>query len=301
MIFSDNMRGAFLMMLSMAAFTLSDASMKSLAAEVPLFQAVLIRGVITTGLIFLIGMVRGQIRFKFSRSDWRVVALRTVGEMGATVFFLTALFHMPLANISAILQSLPLAITLAGAVFLGETVGWRRYGAILAGFFGVMLIVRPGVGAFDVYSVYALIAVGFVVLRDLATRRLSPEAPSMTVALIAAFATTMIGAAVTLFSDWQPVSHQAAISLGLAAGFIMAGYLLAVMVMRVGEIAFVAPFRYTGLIWAIFLGIFIFDEYPDSLTLIGSAIVVGMGLYTFYRERKLERRARRAALGQSMH
>jgi len=185
---SDNMRGAFLMMLSMAAFTLNDTFIKNVASDLPLFQAILIRGLFTTALLAVIGLYRREIRFNLPRADWRTIGLRTIGEIFATVFFLTALFHMPIANISAILQALPLAITLAGAVFLGESVGWRRYGAILIGFAGVMLIVRPGGDAFDNYAIYAIISVGFVVLRDLSTRRLSRQVPSLTVALVASSA-----------------------------------------------------------------------------------------------------------------
>lgn len=290
---SDNMRGAILMMLSMAAFTLNDTLVKTLSQELPLFQVILLRGVVTSVMIAALGLLRREIRFDISLADWKIIGWRTFAEIGATGFYLTALFHMPIANIMAILQALPLAITLAGAVFLGETVGWRRYGAILIGFMGVMLIVRPGGTAFDIYSVYAVISVAFVVLRDLSTRRLSRQVSSLTVALITAVSITLLGGVVTVFTDWQPVSFHAVRNICGASAFIVAGYLFAVMVMRVGEIAFVAPFRYTGLLWAIVLGILVFGDYPDTMTLLGSVIVVGMGLYTFYRERNLERAARK--------
>jgi len=286
---SDNMRGAILMMLSMAAFTLNDTLVKTLSGQMPLFQVILLRGTITTVLIAAIGLARGHIRFDFDWQDWKMIGARLIGEVGATVFYLFALFHMPIANVMAVLQALPLAITLAGALFLGETVGWRRYGAILTGFSGVLLIVRPGGATFDAYSIYAVVAVCFVVLRDLATRRLSPRVPSLVVALTAAFSVTLLGGIVTAFNPWQPVTFAAATKITAASLFIVAGYLSAVMVMRVGDIAFVSAFRYTGLLWGIVLGILVFGDYPDSQTLVGGGIVVGMGLYTFYRERRLER------------
>ncbi|NOX40937.1 MAG: DMT family transporter [Alphaproteobacteria bacterium] len=286
---SDNMRGAVLMMMSMAAFTLNDTFIKSVAGDIPLFQAVFLRGLLTSLLLFGLALHRGVLRTAISRQDWGVIGWRTVGEVSATVAFLTALFHMPIANATSILQSLPLAITLAGAVFFGEPVGWRRYLAIGVGFFGVLLIVRPGSDGFDGYSVFAVIAVGFVVLRDLSTRRLSAKIPSLLVALSGAVSVTILGGVVTLFSDWQPVSSAPLLRLGGASIFLVAGYLFSVMVMRVGEISFVAAFRYTALIWAIVLGIAVFGEVPDLWTLIGSAIVVGTGIYTFYRERRLMR------------
>ncbi len=281
---SDNMRGAVLMMLSMAAFTLNDTFIKSVAGDLPLFQAIFLRGVMTTALLTALALYQRQFRLKLAKRDRKIIGLRTLAELGATTFFLTALFHMPIANVTAILQILPLAITLAGAMFLGEAVGWRRYGAIFLGFLGVMLIVRPGGAGFDVYSISVLIAVGFVVLRDLSTRRLSPDVPSIMVALITAIAVTTMGGIVTLFGEWHAVTTGSLTLLAGASVFIVGGYLLAVMVMRVGDISFVAPFRYTSLIWAIVLGVLVFGEFPDNLTLIGSAIVIGMGIFTYYRE-----------------
>lgn len=297
MLKSDNTRGAVLMMMSMAAFTLNDTFIKSVAGEIPLFQAVFLRGLLSSLILFAIAYHRGVFRIGISRGDWGVIGWRTFAETSASVAFLTALFHMPIANATSILQSLPLAITLAGAVFFGEKVGWRRYLAIGAGFFGVLLIVRPGSEGFDAYSLLAMEAVGFVVLRDLSTRRLSAQIPSLIVALSGAVSVTLIGAVVTLFYDWQPVSGAPLLRLGGAAIFLVAGYLVSVMVMRVGEISFIAPFRYTSLIWAIVLGIAVFGEMPDRWTLIGSAIVVATGIYTFYRERRLRRERKTTGAG----
>lgn len=292
---SDNTRGALLMMASMAAFTLNDASMKALSDELPLFQALFLRGVGTVVLMALLAMAQGAFRASVSRRDWGVIALRSLAEVGAAYFFLTALFNMPIANVTAVLQALPLTITLAGALFLGEPVGWRRLLAICAGFIGVLMIVRPGPEGFNTYAIYALVAVGFVTLRDLAARRLSPETPSMLAALSAAAAVTVFSLFLSVFEPWAPVSPKAALQLSAAAVFVIAGYAFSVVVMRRGDISFVAPFRYTGLLWALLLGLVIFGEWPDTLTLIGSGIVVATGLFSFYRERRRAVRARRAA------
>lgn len=286
---SDNSRGAILMIGSMAAFTLNDTFVKSVAENLTLFQAILIRGVMTSAFLAIFALSRGALSVSIRRDDWKMIGLRTGADICATYCFLLALFNMPIASVTAILQSLPLAITLAGAVFFGESVGWRRYGAILIGFGGMLLIIRPGASAFDAYSIYALAAVGFVVVRDLSTRRLSPGVPSASVALINAVAIMAMGGVGALTEDWQPVDI---VSLGRLAGaalFLIGGYLLGIMVMRVGEISVVAPFRYTALIWAIATGFLVFGEVPDTLTLIGSAIVIGTGVYTFYREGRLRR------------
>jgi S-adenosylmethionine uptake transporter len=157
------------------------------------------------------------------------------------------------------------------------------------GFGGVMLIVRPGGEAFNIYSLYVLAAVFAVALRDLSTRRLSAAVPSMTVALITALAVGAAAGLASLVEGWAPLSRLSALQLAGSAIFVMVGYLLSIMVMRVGEIGFVAPFRYTSLIVAIILGYVIFDEWPDVLTLVGAGIVVATGLFTLYREHRLVR------------
>lgn len=289
MLLTDNIKGALLMMGSMAAFTLNDTFFKTLSGEVPLFQGIFLRGCLVVVLMSVLAFATGDLRRPIPAGDRKVIALRTLGEMGATICFLTALFHMPLANVTAILQSLPLFITLVGALLFGEQVGWRRWGAIIIGLFGVLLIVRPGGEGFDRFSLLALAAVGFVVLRDLSTRRLSPGTPSLSVALVGAVAITLMGGMVSATSDWVPLEVYHYKAIAAASLFIIFGYTLSVMVMRIGEIAVVTPFRYTAMVWAILLGYLVFGDIPGLLTLVGSAIVVGMGIYTFYRERQLAR------------
>ncbi len=281
---SDNLTGAVLMMASMASFTFNDAAVKALAGEVPLFQILVLRGVLTTMLIFGLAWRMGALRSRLPRRDWGLIAVRTLAEVGAVYFFLTALFNMPIANVTAVLQALPLTITLAAALFLGEPVGWRRMLAIMVGFAGVMLIVRPGTDDFNFYAIYTLVAVGFVTLRDLTTRRLSPNTPSILVTLITSAAVMIIFGALSLGIDWVPLSGRQGGLIGLAGVLVIGGYLFSIMTMRVGEISFIAPFRYTSLIWALFLGWAVFGEWPDAVTLIGAAIVVASGLFTLYRE-----------------
>ncbi len=294
-VFSDNIRGAAFMMGSMAAFTLNDALMKSLAGTMPLTQAVFLRGIATTILIYALARHLGALKLPLSRRDRLIVLGRNVMEIGTAYFFITALFNMPIANASAILQALPLTVTLAGAVFLGQAVGWRRLSAILVGFVGVMLIVRPGMEGFNVYSLYALGAVIMVTFRDILSRKLSAEVPSITVALSNAVSVTVTFGLAAIFTDWQPLTTTSATTLAAASVFILGGYLFSVSAMRVGEIAVIAPFRYTSLLFALTLGLLVFGEWPDALTFLGAGIVVATGVYTFYRERALSAAAAQRA------
>ncbi|MEP4035475.1 MULTISPECIES: DMT family transporter [unclassified Pseudophaeobacter] len=287
---TENQRGAFLMMGAMAAFTFNDTLVKAVGEALPLSQILVLRGAMAGLLIYGLARYQGSLRFRLERRDWGLVALRCVSEAGATFLFLTALMRMPIANITAVLQMLPLTVTLGAALLFQEVVGWRRMLAILVGFCGMLLIVRPGPDGFDVASFYALGAVACVTLRDLSTRRMSAHVPSMTVTLMASLSVLVFGLAYALFQDWAPVSPGQFGMLAGAACFILFGYLCSVMTMRVGDVAVVSPFRYTGLLWALVLGWLVFGDWPDSLTLMGGALVVAAGVFTLYRERQQVRR-----------
>jgi drug/metabolite transporter (DMT)-like permease len=285
---SDNMRAALMMALSMTAFTVNDALMKLAAPNLPFFQQIVVRGVLITFGLFLLAALWGHLGYRPSGKDRALTALRTCAEMFSTIFFLTALFSIPLANLSAILQSLPLTVTLAAAVFFGEPVGWRRLVAIGVGFVGVTIIIRPGMDGFSVYSLYGVAAVIGVTFRDLASRRLSKTIPSSRVALSAAFGVTVMAGigSLVMREQWVALAIREWILIGGASVCLMAGYISAVGAMRLGEIGFVAPFRYTSLLVALVLGYVLLDEWPDGWTLFGAGIVVVTGLFTLYRERK---------------
>ncbi|MGB2107747.1 MAG: DMT family transporter [Candidatus Puniceispirillum sp.] len=282
---SDNTRGAALMTLGVFCFTANDTMMKFLFGEIPLFQAVLLRGLLSLPLIAYMAHTRAQLFIRASRHDMSIVLIRAGAEIAATTCFLTALANMPLANIIAILQTLPLSVTMVAALFLGEPVGWRRWSAIMVGFIGVLIIIRPGTDGFSLYSLWGLAAVACVTVRDIVTRRLSPEMPSLFVTLITAIAITGLGAVMMPASGWVTPSPTSWLILVATAIVVVMAYLFSVMTMRVGDIGFVAPFRYSALIWAIILGFVVFDEWPDNLTLVGMAIIVITGIYMFRRER----------------
>jgi S-adenosylmethionine uptake transporter len=290
MAMSDNTRGALLMVGSMTAFTVNDAFIKSVFDELPLFQAIFLRSLGTVAVMALLARVTGGLRLPAGRRDRWLLLGRSLAEAVAAWLFLKALFHMPLANVSAILQALPLCVTLAGALFFGEAIGWRRLTAILVGFLGVLLIVRPGTEGFTIYSVYALLTVAVVTYRDLAARRMSAAVPSLTVAFMGAAMITLLFGIGAAFIDWQPVSAKAAGQLTGSCLFVVAAYILSVATMRVGEIGAIAPFRYTSLVVALILGFLVFGDWPAPLTLLGAAIVVGTGLFTWARERGSGRR-----------
>jgi S-adenosylmethionine uptake transporter len=181
---SNNLFGAIFMVVSMLSFVSNDALMKYLFQTISVEQGILVRALISVPLLVIIAYFRKSLFVRIDRRNWKIVLIRAFAELGATMAFLTALSKMPLANVTAILQSLPLTVTMFAAIFFGEKVGWRRWGAILIGFVGVLIIIRPGGEGFNQYAFLAIIAVGFVTLRDAITRKLDPAVPSLFVALI---------------------------------------------------------------------------------------------------------------------
>lgn len=286
---SDNLRSVVLMNVAMLAFTLNDTCMKLVSESLPLFQAITLRGVLTTAALLIIARWQRAPLLPAMRQDRGAVALRSMAEVFATLTFLVALTQMPLANLSAIMQSLPLAVTLAAAMFLRDPIGWRRLLAIVIGFVGVLLIIKPGAEGFDRWSLLGLASVLCVVVRDLSTRTIGAAVSSTAVAVWAGAAVTGLGLVGSFWQGWQPLDLAEVGLILLATGNLIVGYLTVVATMRVGDIGFVAPFRYTALLWAIVLGFVVFGSLPDLLTLIGAGIVVATGIFTFLRERRSAR------------
>lgn len=292
---SPNLRGALYMTLSMAAFTLNDACVKLVGETVPLFQVIFLRGLGTTILLAIFVQMTTGLRPSWPRRDRPLIAGRTLAEIAAMVTFTLALTNMAIANATAILAALPLVVTLGAALVFGDKVGWRRLSAICIGFVGVLLIVQPGTDGFNIWSLLVLLSVLVITARDLFTRAFSPAVPTMTVAVLTAGAVCLVGGVLSLFTPWVALDLREAALIAAAAVLIIGGYVFGIMVMRVGEVGFVSPFRYTSLIFALILGLVVFDEFPNALALIGGVIVVSTGIFTLLRERMVARASRRSA------
>ncbi len=280
---------------SMLGFTLNDTLMKATTQSLPLFETIFLRGLgATLGLVVIAMLTPRVSTLRLSGPDRRIVLWRTAGDVVSTALFLVALMHMPLANLSAIMQALPLAVTLAAAVFMGDTVGWRRMSAIVVGLAGVLIIIRPGAAAFDGWSMMGLGSMLAVVLRDLATRKLSPALPSVVPAVWGSAAVMLMGLAGAPLQGIRIPTLTEVLLTQAAAGFLIIGYLSAIKAMRVGDLSLVAPFRYTSLLWAILLGWLLFGTLPDGPTILGAGIVVASGIYILLRQRRLSAPAVRA-------
>lgn len=287
---NSNTRSVILMNIAMLTFTVNDTGMKVAMESLPFFQAVALRGVICTLALGAIAWQAGSFSQNIPRREWGRLTLRTLAEVGSTVAFLMALSHMPLPNMVAVMQSLPLVLTLAAAVLFGETLGWRRISAVLVGLLGVMIILRPGLDGFDTWALMALVAVAAVALRDLITRGIGQGVSSPMIAFLASLAVTVMGGVGVIVEGWHEVSAATGATLVLSALSLVVAYLAVVPAMRIGDVGLVSTFRYMALVWAILLGGLVFGDWPDGIMLAGAALVVGSGIFTLWRERQLARR-----------
>lgn len=282
--FRDNLRGILAMLACCLCFIINDTFVKMAGETLPLGQIVALRGIVATVAVATFAWATGQLSSVLHVVDGKI-ALRTVGEIGATFLYLSALMHMPIANISAIAQAAPLLITAAGAVFLGEMVGWRRWTAVVVGFVGILIIVRPGADGFNVYALVALASVFLVALRDVTTRLIPQTTPTLAITTFTTVAVMLSGFVMSIGEDWKPVGAREAFYLVGTGTFLLLGFMTVIVAMRSGDIGVVAPFRYSFIPYAILIGWLVWGDVPDLITLAGIAVVVGSGVYTFYRER----------------
>lgn len=289
---ADNLRGIGLMTASMALFGLEDMFLKFAARDIPTGEILLVTCLFSWAFFAALARFEGKRTFtRDALHPW--VMARNAGEMVGTIAYITALASVPLATVSAVLQAMPLAVTMGAALFMGEKVGWRRWSAIALGFCGVLLVIRPGMDGFSPAALWVLVTVAGLGLRDLASRMIPPEFSTTQVSAWGVASVALLGAGMLAFQtpvmpDWE----QSGMMLGaLIVG--TAGYWAITSAARTGEVSVVSPFRYSRLIFAILLGVIAFAEFPDRLTLLGAAIIIGSGLYSFARERA-RARAKRA-------
>jgi len=288
--FRENLRGILAISAANLLFLINDTLIKLASPSMPLGEILFFRGLFATALLVPIVVAADVV--KYVPLLWNASLFwRTLAEILGAILFILALFHIPIANINTILQVVPLMVTACAAIFLGEKVGWRRWAAIMVGFVGVMIVIRPGLDGFDAWSLVALGSMFFITLRDLTTRTMPRGIPALLVALVTAVSVGLTGPIYSLGvgETWTSPSGHTLLLIGGAAVFLIFGYLLSVDFMRHGDIAVVAPFRYIVVLWAIIVGYIVWQEVPDVPMIIGTALIIASGIYTIHRERRIAR------------
>lgn len=288
---TDNLRGILLMILAMGAFAVEDVWIKLIAPNLPLGQIMLVLGVVGLAFFAVLARSRGESLLMPGFFSGPVIG-RNLGEIVGTAGFIQAIALVPLTTATAIFQAMPLAITCGAALFLGERVGWRRWTAILVGFLGVLIVVRPGMAGFDPNVLWAVLAVIGLGSRDLFTRVVAARVPTIVVAGWGYVAVITLGLGMLTLSGGAvvPQGYDGPILAAAALTGIVAYWALTAA-MRVGDVAAVMPFRYSRLLFALLLGGLVFGERPDPWVWVGIALIIGSGLYAFARERALSKSA----------
>ncbi|MEM8924158.1 MAG: DMT family transporter [Actinomycetota bacterium] len=273
---SPNSLGAAYMTLGSLAYVVNDGLVRVATDEgLDVYQALFLRGCAMVAIFVVIGRIRGEGVGRASLS--RPLVVRVVAEVVATALFFGAIVHLRFANAQTILMLVPFVVTVVAAR-RGEQVTPRRYLLVAVGFAGVIAVVRPTPGGFSPWTLLVMAAAGALVVREFATRRISSDVAPLPIALLTAIAITTMMGAISLVTGWSAVTARSLVMVLLACAFLIAGYLFTIQTVRVGDLSVSAPFRYTTVVGAVVIGLVLFAETPDPLTVVGCALIVGAGV-----------------------
>jgi drug/metabolite transporter (DMT)-like permease len=267
----------------MALFIVNDTAVKLAAAHWEPPQIIFVRGIfaliLAMGALALAGGLRQLAALRHP-----LVLLRCALEGVIALAYIGALARMPIADVTAIFMISPILITVAGALFLGEDVRWRRWTAALVGFAGMLIVVNPGAGELNFGVLLVLVSTIGAVTRDLITRRLPADVPSGGVTVATILLTMLMAGAGAAFRPWVPIEASMLPLVLLAAATVAAGNFMILLAFRSGEVSLVSPFRYTLIVWSVIAGVLVFGDWPRPAAWIGIALIVGSGIYTLRRE-----------------
>ncbi|MGL4494657.1 MAG: DMT family transporter [Beijerinckiaceae bacterium] len=287
----DNRRGILSMLAASIAFVSGDTLVRLTAATMGVGQIMFMRGLMSVSIVLAIMAATGMLR-EMRALAHRMVIGRSLIEVVSTTVFIMALPHLPLADVTSILSSAPLIMT-AMIVMLGwQTVGWRRWAAILVGFLGVVLVVQPTGAGIGWPALLLILCATLVAARDLFSQRTPPGIPTLVLTLGTLSFVTAFGGLLSLFQPWRTPSTQEMVWLASAACCIVVGNFFIVRAFRASDPTVVTPFRYVSILVSAMVGFLVWGDIPNTLAAIGALLIIGSGVYTIWRERV---RAREAA------
>lgn len=289
-----NRRGIAALSLAMACFIANDALVKYVSQTLGGAQLIFIRGVFASVLLLGVAHRMGATQRLGEILRGRI-AVRAVLDALATLIYLSSLFHLPLGNATAINMATPLFITLFAVLFMHERVHAGRWLAIGAGFLGVLLVVQPQADGFNSWAWVCVLGTLFHAARDLMTRSIPGSVPSVLITLATAVSVPLLAGPVSLAQGWKPVHAEHVALLATASVFLSIGYFLLIHSLRKGEMSVIAPFRYTGLLFALLVGYVVWGDIPNALAWGGIALLLCAGLYMLHSERARARAALEAA------
>ena len=276
-------RAIFAISLSMAAYVVGDVVLKMLGRGFPASELIFWRSAIITVSLGAV-LVWTRPRLLSTEMISGAVLARCLFDCINILSFTTAVMHMPLAELYAVLQISPFLMTIIAVVFFKEKVGWRRWSVIVIGFCGVLLIIKPDAGGLNPWALLGVLAAFGAACRETVTRKIDPGVSTLEVAFLSALMTAIGTYAVGFGESWPAMSYQQLMLLLIQAVSWLIGTFLLVHACRTAPLSLVASFRYTLLVWGAIAGYLVFGEVPDLLAACGAMIIVLCGLYLFYRE-----------------
>ena len=280
----NSKKGIVLVLAAMALYVINDSLVKLSTKLYPVEQILVVRGIFASLLMLGVIIASGHFN-KIKDSLEKLIIIRAIAEALVAASFITALTHLPIADLTAIMQTTSIIIVVITAITGLERVTPSLWIAVMLGFFGVLLMVKPGASDFNIYTLIGLLTTFFVAARDLITRKINPAIPTAIVSLTTTLSVVIIGL-IPGIGHWAPLEWRETLYLLAAAVFVTVGNLCAVKAHRIAAPSLLAPFRYSVLIWAFLSGLVIFGDWPDLFTLIGSGLIVAAGLFTMHGEQK---------------
>ena len=284
-----NLRGIVSLLIAMALFIGSDTVVKLAGATTPVTEIMAVRGMMAAVLMGLV--VAATVRV----DRWHLVlqplvAVRAIIEAIIATLFLIALPHLPLGDITVIMQITPLVLTVLSAIVLREAVGWRRWVAVAVGFVGVVLVAQPSAQGVNIYAACALLVAVLVAVRDIVTRYLDPSIPTAAVTFATTISVCLLGFAGAPLENWTPLSDHTLVLLAASAVLVSGANIFVIRAFRGVDVSVVSPFRYAAVVWAVLFGFLVWGDIPNALAVAGTLIIVASGLYTMHRETRHMRR-----------
>ena len=285
----SQLAGIGLMTLATLVFALQDAITKSLVQLLPIGQIVFVRFTAFAMFSLCFGALHGGLSAALrSRVPGTQIA-RCLMMCAEIALFAYALRFLGLAEIHALFACFPLVVAALSVPLLGEQVGRRRWIAVLVGFVGTLIILRPGAGVFDPFALLPLACAVIYALYNLLTRQVSRR-DAFATSLVYFGLTGMIASAPFAWTQWQPVSAHAAVLLATLCFVSVSAHMMLIKALQLSEAVVLQPFHYLVLLWAMLVGSLFYGESIDRATVLGSLIVVGSGVYVAWREHALSER-----------
>jgi len=286
---SANLRSITLMIIGMGCLTSCDLLIKIASQTLPLGLVMIVFGIGSITVFLGLMRTKGE-SVRLSPFTNLAVVLRNIGDLIAINGMCLALVFVPISTIGAVIQTVPLMVTAAAALFLGERVGARRWLAIVIGFFGTLFVIQPGAGAFDITTTLVLIAAVGMALRDITTKLVQENFSTLLLSSYTSVLFIISGNVLLIISGGASVPDIGMIAIlatMIASGSL--GFFFTTKAVRLGDVSVVIPFRYTRILFSLAAGILILGEQVDVVMLFGSALTILSGLYIWRRESVIQK------------